>query len=119
MIERFEDLKVFQRAYKASLEIHRMSLSLPEAERYVLSDQMRRASRSICALLAEGFGKQANSKREFRRYLLMAVGSSDEMRVWLRYCYDLGYIGAEEWQALRDEYEEISKMLQGLVKSLG
>ena len=48
----------------------------------------------------------------------MSIGSADEMRVWLRYCFDLGYISNEQWQAWRDEYEQIAKMLQGLHRSL-
>ena len=44
----------------------------------------------------------------------MAMGSADEMRVWLRYGLDLGYLDAETWRRWRDEYQEISKMLQGL-----
>ena len=109
-----EDLAVFQRAYRLSLEIHRASLSFPKLEQYALADQVRRASKSICANLAEGFAKQSYSVSEFRRYVMMAVGSSDEMRIWLRYCFDLGYIEAATWQSWRDEYQEISKMLQGL-----
>jgi len=42
------------------------------------------------------------------------IGSADEMRVWLRYCVDLGYIEQDDWQRWRDEYEHIAKMLQGL-----
>jgi four helix bundle protein len=113
-ILRFEDLAVFQKAYAVSLEIHRMSLLLPKAEQYGLADQMRRASKSICANIAEGFGKQKVSSCEFRRYLQMALGSADEMRVWLRYCLDLGYIEDHHWQHWRDSYQEIAKMLQGL-----
>ena len=118
MAHRFEDLIVFQRAYKASLEIHRVSLEMPRIEQFTLADQIRRASKSICANLAEGFGKQAQSKAEFKRYILIAIGSSDEMRVWIRYCLDLNYINTEQWTAWRDEYEQISKMLQGLWRSL-
>src|SRR5215208_5692830 len=77
----FEDLEVFQRAYRMSLEIHRASLKLPVIEQRVLGDQMRRASKSICANVAEGYGRQKRSKAEFRRFLQMAIGSSDEMRV--------------------------------------
>jgi four helix bundle protein len=47
----------------------------------------------------------------------MALGSSDEMRVWLRYCLDLEYIDRETWHRWREEYQEISKMLQGLHRS--
>jgi four helix bundle protein len=48
----------------------------------------------------------------------MAMGSADEMRVWARYCLDLGYVDEATWQVWRQEYHEIAKMLQGLLKSL-
>ena len=118
LTRRFEDLDVFQRAYKVSLELHRVSLQMPRTEQYALADQVRRASKSICAKLAEGFGRQAQSKAEFQRFIRMSIGSADEMRVWLRYCFDLGYISNEQWQTWRDEYEQIAKMLQGLHRSL-
>ena len=114
MADRFEDLEVFQRAYRVSLEVHRASLKFPPLEQRALADQVRRASKSICANLAEGFGKQGQSAVEFRRFIAMAVGSSDEMRVWLRYCLDLGYIDEPTWQGWRDEYQRIAKMLQSL-----
>ena len=117
MAHRFEDLDVFQRAYKFSLEIHKMSLTMPQIEQQALADQLRRASKSICANLAEGFGKQSQSKAEFRRFILMAIGSADEMRVWIRYGFDLKYIDEEAWERWREEYEQIAKMLQGLIKS--
>ena len=48
----------------------------------------------------------------------MSIGSADEMRVWIRYCLDLGYTDAATWQHWREEYEQIAKMLNGLYKSL-
>ncbi len=113
-VETFEDLEVFQRAYRISLEVHRTSLTFPSIEQHALGDQVRRASKSICANIAEGFAKQGASAAEFKRYLRMSIGSSDEMRVWARYCLDLGYIDEETWRRWRDEYQAISKMLQGL-----
>jgi four helix bundle protein len=59
-----EDLDVFKRAYRISLEVHRRSLDLPSIEQYALGDQVRRASKGICANLAEGFGRQAASKAD-------------------------------------------------------
>jgi four helix bundle protein len=115
-ISSFENLEVFQRAYKVSLEIHKKSLEFPKREQYGLADQIRRASKSVCANLAEGYGK-SHSAAEFKRFIQMAIGSSDEMRVWLRYCLDLEYIEKKTWQRWRDEYQEISKMLQGLHRS--
>ena len=118
-IKSFEDLEVFQKAYKLSLEIHKLSLELPKQEQYVLADQLRRASKSICANIAEGYGKQNISVNEFKRYLLIAMGSSDEMRVWLRYCLDLGYLEEESWQRYSDEYRVIAKMLNSLHRVWG
>ena len=118
MAYRFEELEAFKRAYVISLEIHKLSLTLPKIEQYALGDQIRRASKGICANLAEGFGKQTHSKAEFKRYIYMAIGSADEMRVWSRYCLDLGYIDEVTWHHWRDEYEELAKMLNGLAKSL-
>jgi four helix bundle protein len=116
-IKAFEDLEVFQRAYKLSLEIHRVSLTMPQIEQYALADQLRRASKSICVNVAEGFAKQSYSAAEFKRFIQMSIGSADEMRVWIRYGYDLGYIDQAMWQRWRDEYQEIAKMLQGVYRS--
>ena len=105
---------MFQRAYRVSLEVHRASLEFPRIEQFALADQIRRASKSICANLAEGFGRQQQSRPEFRRFLVMAIGSADEMQVWSLYCRDLGYVAegmAERW---RDEYRGVARMLSAL-----
>ena len=117
MINSFEELEAFQRAYKLSLEIHKLSLEFPQREQYGLGEQIRRASKSICVNIAEGFAKQSYSAKEFKRYVMIAVGSSDEMRVWIRYCLDLEYITEATWQRFRDEYHTISKMLMVLNRS--
>jgi four helix bundle protein len=113
----FEDLEVFQRAYRLALVIHQASLRFPAVEQHALAAQMRRASKSICVNLAEGYAKQGYSVAEFKRFVQMSVGSADEMRVWCRFCHDLGYIDAAAWQGWRDEYQEIAKMLQGIIRS--
>ena len=110
----FEDLDVFRRAYALSLEVHRASLEFPRIEQFALADQARRASKSICANIAEGFGKQRQSRSEFHRFALMAIGSADEMQVWTLYARDLGYIGTDVAECWQSEYREIARMLQGL-----
>ena len=112
----FEELEVFQRAYRLSLEVHRVSLDLPRIEQFALADQIRRASKSICANLAEGFGRQPVSKPEFRRFVTMALGSADEMQVWTLYCRDLGYIEADMAERWRGAYREIARMLIALYR---
>src|SRR6266852_6543471 len=118
-VSSFEDLEVFRRAYRISLDLHRTSLQFPKVEQFGgLADQMRRASKSICGNIAEGFGKQRQSNAEFKRYLLMAIGSADEMQVWLKYCSDLEYVDQKVCGQWRDEYRQIARMLQGLYTTL-
>ena len=112
-----DDLAVFRRAYRISLEVHKASLTFPAVDQRALADQIRRASKSICANLAEGFARQRRAPADFRRFLTMAMGSSDEMRVWTRYCLDLGYIDEARWNRWRSEYHQIAKMLQGLIRA--
>ncbi len=109
------DLEVFKKAYLISLEIHQSSLLFPKHEQFHgLADQMRRASKGICANLAEGFGRQKVSAADFRRFIVMAIGSADEMQVWLSYCQDLGYIPPVTSQTWQSSYQEIARMLSGL-----
>jgi four helix bundle protein len=112
----FEQLEVFRRAYRLSLELHRATLDFPRIEQFALADQVRRASKSICANLAEGFGRQPISRPEFRRFVMMALGSADEMQVWVLYCRDLGYIDADVAGRWRGEYQEIARMLTALYR---
>jgi four helix bundle protein len=116
-VRSFEDLDVFQRAYAVSLDVHRATLKFPREEQYALADQMRRASKSICANIAEGFGRQRVSSADFKRFLVIATGSCDEMRVWTQYASDLGYIDEAAHAKWRGEYSELAKMLRGLADS--
>jgi four helix bundle protein len=110
-----EDLDVFRRAYALSLELHRASLSFPKIEQYGgLTDQLRRASKSVCSLIVEGSGRQSGSRKEFARYLAMAVGSAEEARLWCRYAADLGYAEIEPAEEWRKELGHVIRMLQGL-----
>jgi four helix bundle protein len=86
------------------------------SSKWALADQIRRASKSICANLAEGFGRQAVSKPEFRRFVTMALGSADEMQVWTLYCRDLGYVDSDVAERWRGAYREIARMLTALYR---
>ena len=116
MIRSYEDLEVYQMSYRYSLEIHRLSLTFPKFEQFELGSQLRRATKSIPLNIAEGYGKKA-SAAEFKRFLTMALGSSDEVRVQLRYCKDLGYISDEQYSECDGRYSEIGKMLMKLLNN--
>ena len=117
LIKKVEDLNVFNRSYELALEIHKKSLDFPDYEKFATSSQIRRASKGICANITEGFAKNHNSSAEFKRFLSIAIGSSEEMKLWLRFCKDLNYIKEDEFQKWYNEYSEITKMLHGLIKS--
>ena len=109
-------LRSFGGAYALSLELHRASLGWPNVEQFGgIAGQMRRSSKSVCALLMEEGGRLRRSRAEFERYLVMALGSADETRLWCRYAEDLGYATQEQAVRWRDSYSEIARMLQGLL----
>jgi len=110
----FQDLDVWQKSFAVSIIVHKESLKFPKIEQYVLADQIRRASKSICANIAEGFSRQRMSKSEFKRFLSMALGSANEMLVWLEYCRELGYMEKNLYDNLTREYTSVCKMLNVL-----
>jgi four helix bundle protein len=112
------DMLVFQKAYAAALDVHKLAMSFPKHEQYELASQLRRSSKSICANLAEGRARQQGSSAEFRRYVLIALGSADETILWCRFANDLGYLEAEEHEQLATKFSEIARMLNGLAAKL-
>ena len=113
----YRNLKVYERAYKAGLAIYELTKRYPEEEKYGIVSQMRRASTSIPLNIAEGYAKKS-SQEEFKRFLLMAIGSANEMSVLLEYSKDLGYISLERYEKAIKEYDEIGKMLSSLIKKI-
>ena len=109
---------MFQKAYQAALDVHRLALTFPKHERYELASQIRRSSKGICANLAEGRGRQQGSADEFRRFVLMALGSADETLLSCRFAKDLGYLDDPEYQRISGAYAEIARMLNGLIAKL-
>ena len=112
----FKDLNVYQMAYKNSLEIHKISLTFPKIEQFELGSQIRRATKSIAMNVAEGFGRNG-STADFKRFITMALGSCEEVRVQLNYCKDLEYISEEQYNKYEDEYLRIAKMLTKMLQT--
>ena len=113
----YRKMQVYERSYKAGLAVYRMTTGFPEEEKYGMTSQMRRASVSIPLNIAEGYAKRS-SQGEFKRFLLMAIGSANEMSVLMDFAKDLGYIGSEQYEAAKAEYEEIGKMLNGMIQAV-
>jgi four helix bundle protein len=111
-----EDLNVFIKAHKLTLELNEITRSFPASEKWELVNQIRRASASIGANLMEG--SHRNNTREYRQFVGIANGSAGELKYHLLLGRDLGYIEASQYEGLRKECDDICKMLRGLAKSL-
>lgn len=114
----FADLMVYKKAFDSAIEVHKASLTFPKNEQYALADQMRRSSKSICANIAEGYGKQSQSQQEFRRFLSIALGSANEMLVWTDFSRTLGYVDEVTSVRWKGEYDHICRMLNKLYGSI-
>ena len=112
----FHRLDVYRKAYELSLTIHGESLRLPKFEQYELASQVRRSTKSICANMAEGLGRQTSPK-EVVKFLRISLGACDQTRVWLEYARDLKYLDPGAFQGLYDGYCEVGRMLNGLISS--
>ncbi len=92
-----------------------METKLPKYEAYDLAQQMRRASKSIPANIAEEYSKRRTAK-DFKLYLAHAMGSANEMVVHIRMAVQLGYCGAEESGGLIEGYSVVGKQLNRLIQ---
>ena len=108
-----ERLLAWQRAHELALAVYQVTRTWPQAERYGLISQSRRAASSVGANIAEGAARLG--PREFKRYLDIARGSLAELHNQLRLALDLGMISREEWQRL----EHLQSNAMGLVILLG
>src|SRR3990167_4445144 len=114
MIQSFKDLRVYQESYQLALESNKAILRLPSSEKYDLVDQLRRASKSIPANIAEGYAKRI-SEKEFKKYLLSAIGSCNEMVVHISFARDLGFWKPEFCNNLLNRYDSVGKQLTRLM----
>lgn len=114
----FKGLQVYKRAYKLAMKIFELSKSFPKEERYSLTDQIRRASRAVCSNIAEGYRKRIYPNH-FRSKISDADAEASEVLVWLDFSHDCNYISPELHQQLYSEYQEIGRMLGGMIKNPG
>ena len=113
-IGNFRDLQVYRKALVFNKSMYKIIESFPSYEKNNLSDQLRRASTSVCANIAEGCSSYYIGKAFDR--INTAIGSLSECRAFLDIATMLGYIDKETYRTLDDDAEEVLKMLIGLAK---
>jgi four helix bundle protein len=110
----YRDLKVYQLSYKLALEIHQITKLYPKEERYSLTDQIRRSSRSVPANIAEAWKKRRYQKM-FVAKIVDAAGEAGETEVWLDFSKDFRYFDEDKHCDLTNRYEEVNKMLNSMI----
>ena len=109
-IVRHTDLEVYRRAFAAAMEVFRLSRCFPKEERYSLTDQVRRSSRSVASNIAEGWRKRRYAG-SFVSKLNDSEGEAAETQTWLQFAVECNYLNPDEPRALYAEYDQIIAML--------
>jgi four helix bundle protein len=109
------DLEVYKLAFDTAMNIFEISKTFPKEEKYSLTDQIRRASRSVCANLAEGWRKR-KYKAVFINKLLDSAQEAAETQTWLQFALQCKYVNKELFEELNEKYEHIFAMLNNMEK---
>ena len=116
MLRGHRDIRVYKLAVKLAMEIFNLSKSFPKEERYSLTSQIRRSSRSVAANIAEGF-----RKRQYPNMFLGKLADSDaeatETQVWLEFAHGCGYLSQESQGRLVAGYEELGRMIGSMMEN--
>ena len=111
----YKDLKVFQLSYKLAMDIFEITKKFPNEEKFSLTDQIRRSSRSIPANIAEAWKKRIYPKM-FVSKVVDAAGEAGETEVWLEIAKDISYLSQEKYDELVSGYDEVNRMLYAMAK---
>ncbi len=112
----FKNLNVYKLSFQLASRIFKMTKSFPADEKFELSSQIRRSSRSVCSNIAEGYRKRIYPKH-FISKMTDADSESSETCVWLDFALDCGYISLEEFKTAIQQYDEVGKMLGGMINN--
>jgi four helix bundle protein len=113
-IVRHQDLQVYRKAFEAGIQIFEISKQFPKEETYSLTDQVRRASRSVCANIAEAW-RRRRYEAAYVSKLNEAEGEGAETQTWLEFAVRCGYVTPEVGRVLFRTYDEIISMLVSMI----
>jgi four helix bundle protein len=112
----YRDLQVWSKAHSLTLDLYRVSRGFPREEVYGVTGQLRRASASIGANLAEGCGRRTSN--ELARFVRIAMGSASELDYHLLLCRDLGFMEGNDFERASAQLTEVRKMLTSFLGSV-
>lgn len=116
MIKTVFDLEVYTLSYQLAMDIFNISRNFPKEEKYPLTDQVVRSSRSISANIAEGWGKRIY-ENEFKKHLIYALGSLEETKALLYFARDCKYISIESFDSQNLKYDELGAKIYKLFEN--
>jgi four helix bundle protein len=114
LIRSFRDLNVYKAARREAQVIFERSRVFPTEERYALTDQIRRSSRAVKAMIAEGWGRR-RYPAVFVNKLDEALGEANETQSWLDDCLECGYISSVEFSRMDSAWQSIGAMLRRMI----
>ena len=117
MYEDTDKLIVWQQSHQLVLKIYEITKGFPNSELFGLTSQIRRAAVSVPSNIVEG--KARGFDKEYKRFLLMARGSLEEVRYQLLLAKDLEYIDSNKYEEVINLTNDVGKLLNGLIRSLG
>ena len=112
-IKHFRDLEVYQIAFREAMKIFYLTKEFPSEEKYAITNQIRRSSRSVCSNLAEGWRKR-KYKAVFVNKLTDSMQEASETQTWLEFSLACSYIDHSQFEKLDNKYERIIKMLNSM-----
>jgi four helix bundle protein len=115
-IKAFEDLTVWKEAHKLTLEVYKLTIKFPGAEKYGVVSQLRRSSSAVPANIAEGFGRATT--RELLRCLQIARGELEETRYFVLLSRDLGYVTTQDYEGVAQQCNTVGRLINALGSSL-
>lgn len=115
-VENYKQTKVYQKAFSLAMEVFEVSKKLPTDEKYSLTDQIRRSSRSVCACLAEAYRKKLYPAH-FLSKLTDADMENSEASVWLDFSFTCKYLSEEKHHDLLLKVEEIGRLLGHMISN--
>ena len=110
----YKALKVYQLAFELAMKLFHLSKSFPREERYSLTDQIRRSSRSVAANIAEGYRKRQYPNM-FISKLADSHAEATETQVWLDFALECGYLTTESHREISESYEQVERMLASMI----
>ena len=114
-INSYRDLRVYQNAMEATMEIFEITKSFPSEEKYSMVDQMRRSSRSVCTNIGEAWRKR-RYRAAFIAKLSDAEGEACETAVWLEIAVRCKYLDSVEAEMLTETYEQVMGQLVKMIE---